>query len=148
MCNNGAIGEGCNTSDVCEEGLDCITFIDVEGIVEIATCGECTMDNECEAGEQCAPQIDVAAFSGQYSCVADGSVEAGQGCDHMGAGEECEDGLVCAAIDIMGLLTFGICAECATDGDCTDNQNGSTCLSADVDLEAGEVIPPVCGTPQ
>jgi hypothetical protein len=144
-CNDGGLGEGCNTDAVCQDGLTCIEFINVPNVLEISTCGECTSDADCTDGTatECAPQIDVANFTGQQSCVDPGSVPAGGGCDYMANGEECEMGLLCASVDIMSLLTFGLCGECQVDADCTTM--GEVCLDPDVNLDTGEVTPPLCG---
>ena len=147
-CNDGGIGEGCNTDAVCMDDLTCIEFINVPNILEISTCGECESDADCTDGTatECAPQVDVANFTGQQTCVEPNSVPAGQGCDFEGMGEECEEGLLCAEIDIMMLISFGLCGECEVDADCTEM--GEVCNDPDVDIDTGEVTPPLCGPMQ
>ena len=142
-CNDGSLGGGCNTDEACQEELSCIDLIEVPGIIEVATCGECNEDTECSDDWLCAPQFDIANFTGQKSCVEPGSVPNGQGCDHEGSGDDqCMSG-ICAEVDLMGLLTVGVCGECNVDADCTEA--GETCQEPDVDIETGEVTPPLCG---
>jgi len=144
-CNDGELGGGCETTEVCQDDLTCVTFIEVPSVATISTCAECESDADCAGGQQCAPQIDVANFSGQFSCVDDGSVPAGQGCDLAGEAEECEAGLLCAAVDVGGFVEFGLCAECGVNADCTEMDE--VCNDPDVNLETGEITPPMCGPP-
>lgn len=143
VCNMGEAGGGCETDDVCQEGLFCGTLLDVPGILTLSTCGQCLVDADC--GEQlCSPTIDVANFTGQKLCVDPMSVPNGQACDLMGTGNmACMSG-ICASVDIMGIAQVGVCGDCSVDADC-DMAAGEVCLAADIDTMTGEVTPPTCG---
>ncbi|MEM6996928.1 MAG: hypothetical protein AAF721_40875, partial [Myxococcota bacterium] len=141
VCNDGSAGTGCETTDVCMDGLSCGTLVDVPGVFTLSTCGTCLEDAEC--GEQlCSPSIDLATFSGQKDCVDPGTVPNGQICDHLGTGNmACESG-ICATVDIMAIVQVGVCGECEVDGDCMDPM--MVCAPADIDLDTQMVIPPSC----
>jgi hypothetical protein len=148
VCNDGGAGEGCQTSEVCQDGLVCASIISVPGILEANTCSECTMDTDCDKGMLCSPTYDVLNISGQKTCVEPGTVVNGEGCDIMsGTGNmACMSG-ICATINIMDLLMVGVCGECGVDADC-DVMAGEVCLPADVDTTTGVVTPPTCGLPK
>jgi hypothetical protein len=145
VCNMGEAGGGCETDDVCQEGLFCGTLLDVPGVLTLSTCGVCLVDADC--GEQlCSPTIDVANFTGQKLCVDAGSVPNGQACDLMGTGNDaCMSGL-CATVDIMGIAQVGVCGDCSVDADC-DVAAGEVCTPADIDTTTGEVTAPTCAVP-
>ena len=147
VCNDGGPGEGCMTSDVCQDGLVCASIINVPGILEANTCSECTMDSDCDKGLLCSPTYDVLNISGQKTCVEPMMVQNGEGCDFAGSGDmACMSG-ICSAINIMDLLMVGVCGECEVDADC-DVPGGEVCLPADVDTTTGVVTPPLCGLPK
>jgi hypothetical protein len=147
VCNDGGAGEGCMTSDVCQDGLVCASIISVPGILEAMTCSECTTDADCADGLLCSPSYDVLNISGQRTCVEPMSVPNGEGCDFATTGNEaCMSG-ICATINIMELLMVGVCGECGVDADC-DVMAGEMCLPADVDTTTGVVTPPLCGIPK
>jgi len=147
VCNDGGPGEGCMTSDVCQDGLVCASIINVPGILEANTCSECTMDSDCDKGLLCSPTYDVLNISGQKTCVEPMMVPNGEGCDFAGSGDmACMSG-ICSAINIMDLLMLGVCGECEVDADC-DVPGGEVCLPADVDTTTGVVTPPLCGLPK
>src|SRR5690606_17408734 len=73
-CNMGELGGGCETTEVCEEGLSCVEIINVPGILVANTCSECTTSDEC-TDQVCNISVDVANISGQKTCVDEGSVE-------------------------------------------------------------------------
>lgn len=144
-CNMGEAGAGCETNDVCQEGLVCGTLLDVPGVLTLATCGECLTDADC-TDQLCSPTLDVANFSGQRLCVDPGTVENGQACDHLASGNEaCASG-ICATVDIMGVVTVGVCGDCTVDADC-DMGAGEVCMAADINQDTFEVIPPTCAVP-
>ena len=146
VCNMGAAGEGCETSDVCQEGLVCGTIIDADPILVVSTCGQCATDADCMGGQLCSPFIDVANFSGEKQCVDPASVPNGQGCDHLGTGNDaCESG-ICYVVNLQNILQVGVCGECGVDADC-DAGAGETCMDPDIDLDTGTVIPPMCAAP-
>ena len=40
-CNMGEAGGGCESDEVCMDGLSCGTVLDLLGLITISTCGEC-----------------------------------------------------------------------------------------------------------
>ena len=137
VCNTGMLGDGCESSDICEEGLDCVEIINVPGILMASTCSECTTSAEC-TDQVCNITVDVANISGQKECVDEGSVADGSFCDIEGDGElACTNH--CAEASIKGLLTFGVCGECRDDDDC----DGGTCTDPEVGLD-GSITASVC----
>lgn len=142
VCNDGGAGEGCMTTDVCQDPLVCATILEVPGILTASTCSECTMDSECMDGMLCSPSYDVLNISGQKTCVAPMSVPNGEGCDFAGTGDMACMSEICAAVDVMGLLMVGVCGECEVDADC---MAPDTCQPAALDMQTGTVTPPLCG---
>lgn len=141
-CNMGEPGAGCMSDDVCTDGYQCATILEVPGILEASTCSECLTDADCTDGQLCSPTYDILNISGQKLCVDPGTVENGQGCDQLGTGNmACMSGL-CATVDIMMLLQVGVCGDCSVDADCTAPD---ICLPADIDITTGDVTPPLCG---
>jgi Cys-rich repeat protein len=133
VCNDGSLGDGCESDAVCMPELDCATVFDVPGVITLSTCSECQTDLDC-GGQLCAPTYDVGAFEGSWSCVDAGSVPDDGGCDLNGSGDEqCASG-ACGTADVMGLLQVGVCGECLVDGDCAP---GETCEPASIDLAGG-----------
>ncbi len=140
-CNEGELGGGCETDDVCQTDLSCELILDVAGILTASTCSTCGSDADCDNGELCTINYDVANFTGDRTCVVPGTVLDGEGCDLDGSGDmACESGL-CAEVDIMGLAQLGVCGECAVDADC---DAGQTCQATDVDITTGDVTPAEC----
>lgn len=136
-CNMGELGEGCETSAACMPGLECGNVLEVPGILDANTCGECLDDTDCP-GQTCQPNYSVAELSGQYECVNLGSLPDGAGCDLTTGDAACTSG-TCATADFMMLLELGVCSECANDTDCP----GGTCQPAEIDLAMG-LVPATC----
>jgi len=134
FCNDGSLGGGCETDDVCDDPLLCSTIFDVPGVILLATCSECVDDIDCGNGDLCAPTFDVGQFEGYETCVAPGSVPDAGGCDLEGSGDaQCASGF-CGAADVQGLLQVGICGECLVDDDCGP---GEICMPPEVDFALG-----------
>jgi hypothetical protein len=141
-CNMGEAGGGCMTTDVCMDGLQCATILDVPGVLTASTCSECLADADCDA-DLCSPTYDVLNLSGELTCVAAGSVPDGEGCDFMTTGDmACMSGH-CGIADVMGLLQLGVCSACGDDMDCDD---GMVCDPPTVDLAIG-LIAGACAAP-
>ncbi|MEM7154741.1 MAG: hypothetical protein AAF799_17965 [Myxococcota bacterium] len=119
VCTDGGIGAGCNTSDACSDGLLCNGIIEVPGILDNSTCGQCITDSDCAPGLECAPQYDLGVLGGFWHCVAPDSQPLLGGCNGP---EECASDL-CVPADIMGIPVLEVCSECADNGDC----NGGSC---------------------
>jgi len=138
-CNDGSFGSGCETSAVCTPGLVCNPVIDVEGILEVSTCGDCINDMDCLPGETCQPDTDIANFAGQWECVGENSLPNGHGCDPDNGANACMSG-ECEEVTFMALLDLGVCGECDNDQDCPP---GDVCVHGDIDLTMG-LIPSFC----
>jgi hypothetical protein len=140
-CNEGEQGGGCMSDDVCVDDLTCEVILDVPGIFTASTCSQCETDADCEGDQLCSPAYDIPNLSGAKVCVDPGTVPNGEGCDHVGSGDEaCESGF-CYEYDVMGFLVLGVCGECKVDADCDEGE----CLEPDVDTDTFEVTPPTCG---
>ena len=141
-CTDGSAGTGCETTEVCQDDLECGTLIEVPDIFRLATCGECLEDADCEGEQLCSPTVDLASFSGERQCVEAGTVENGQICDQNGTGNEACSSGICATVSIMAVVQLGVCGECGVDGDCNDDT--LMCADADIDTDTLTVIPPMC----
>ncbi len=135
VCNMGELGGGCESSDVCADGLTCVEIINVPGILLANTCSECETTADCDGDELCNVSVDVANISGQQTCVPPMSVPDGEFCDLEGDGNDaCEN--FCAEADLMSLVTFGLCGECrivdGTEEGCAD---GQTCVEPVVGID-------------
>ncbi|MEZ4427771.1 MAG: hypothetical protein R3A51_08810 [Nannocystaceae bacterium] len=141
-CNDGGPGDGCNSNAVCSDpDYDlCGTVIDVQGIITVKTCGQCLTSANCDGGQVCTIDHDIAGFTGVYECVAPGSVPLGETCVFEDGGSECASGH-CAIATVMAVLQVGVCSECETDNDCGP---GETCSEAQADFEMGTTIPSMC----
>jgi hypothetical protein len=138
VCNMGEAGGGCETSDVCMDGLSCGTVLDLLGLIKISTCGECATDAEC-TDQICAPIVVVEDFDGQNTCIDAGSLPQDSFCDLEGNGDEaCEN--ICSIIDIMGLAQVGACGMCNSDADCM----GGTCMAGEFILDTGTLVGSSC----
>jgi hypothetical protein len=140
-CNMGEAGGGCETSDVCQDGLSCGIVLDLLGLIQISTCGECESDADCDAPQICAPVVIVEEFNGQNTCIDVDSLPQNSFCNLEGNGDDaCTD--FCSEVDIMGIAQVGACGECRDDADCDMNQ---TCMFGEFVLESGMLVGSVCG---
>lgn len=149
-CNNGGPGDGCMSDAVCNDPSAplCKAVIEIPGILTVATCGACRSNADCPdpALHNCSPDYDLAGFTGQYSCKADGAVANNGGCnlgDCQGeplGDRACASG-ICSEANIMGLVKLGVCGECDGPGDC---QAGRSCADPLVDLENSAMFGSVC----
>ncbi|MEZ4384778.1 MAG: hypothetical protein R3A79_25840 [Nannocystaceae bacterium] len=148
-CNEGEVGAGCQTDDVCADPNNpyCGLVLDATPIIKVQTCGECKSNADCsdDAAPNCSPEISVADFSGVLSCVPDASVANNSACNHVEEGgvpignSACESGM-CGVATVMGVVKIGVCGECFTDEDC----DGKTCQDAYVDTDTGELFGAMC----
>lgn len=138
-CADGNLGDGCETDAACP-GLECVNVIDVPGILEANTCGECSEDADCMPDQVCDISLDIANLGGVWTCVATGSVSLGEFCDQDGSGDEACTSGHCASASLKGLLEFGVCSECEVNSDCNA---GQTCVEPEVGLD-GSVVPGFC----
>jgi hypothetical protein len=141
VCNMGELGGGCETTDVCMEGLVCGNVLDLLGLIQINTCGNCEDDAACSDGQICAPVVSVMDFSGINDCIDPNSLPQDSFCNLMGNGNEaCESG-ICSTIDIMGLAQVGACGACNEDADC---MGGQTCTAGEFVLDSGTLVGSTC----
>jgi hypothetical protein len=139
VCNDGTYGDGCETDEVCADLL-CGLVIDVPGIVQVSTCGECESQSDCGDGFTCEPDIAVAALAGVKRCVANDTLANGQTCDYVENGDEACGSGFCAPADIMGILQIGVCSACEVDADCPSG----TCAPPQIDVSTGVPTPGAC----
>ncbi len=133
FCNDGSAGAGCDAegANTCQDGLSCGIILDAAGILTVATCGECVVNEDCGAETPyCAPTIDVANFTGVNQCVAEGSIPDNTACT-IGDDAACEGG-VCGKAVVMGVIEVGICGNCTGDADCAP---GEVCSEPTVDID-------------
>lgn len=140
-CNMGEVGGGCETDDVCMDGLTCGNVLDLLGLIQINTCGTCSTDEDCDGGTICAPIVVVEEFSGVNECIEPMSLEQDSFCNLEGNGDQACSSGICSTIDIMGLAEVGSCGECNTDDDC---MGGAVCVPGEFDLENGALSGSTC----
>jgi Cys-rich repeat protein len=140
-CNDGLLGEGCETSDACVEGLLCAPILELPGVLSVRTCSECLADTDCAEGAVCTIDLRIDEIAGERECVAAGSKPNGEFCDLEGDGDECTS-THCSGADIMGLAEVGVCGECSSEtGEGCDA--GQSCNPPSVDLD-GTVLVASC----
>ena len=140
-CNDGTLGAGCESSDVCVDDLVCALIIDAPMFdLSASTCSECEDDAGCGDGTSCQPSYDVPNISGSKTCVADLSLPDGSGCDLATGSGACMS-TFCAAATLADAITLGVCSGCLTDDDCTGDD---VCSDAEIDLAQG-LVPSACG---
>jgi hypothetical protein len=140
VCNMGELGGGCETTDVCEDGLVCGNVLDLLGLIQINTCGNCENDDGCMNGQICAPIVSVMEFSGINDCIDPGTLEQDAFCLLEGNGNEACSSGICSTIDIMGLAMIGACGECNTDADCM----GGSCVAGEFNLDTAMLSGSTC----
>jgi hypothetical protein len=149
-CNQGELGGGCETTDVCEKGLVCSVVLAVPELqIELSACSECDTDADC-GKDLCSPSYDLMAFSGQNTCNAVGSLANGANCflDAKNGDSVCESGF-CAPADILGYAQLGVCSECDLVGEeSLGCAKGEVCNMGSVDINAGAFLPAECGPPR
>ncbi|RMG98931.1 MAG: hypothetical protein D6705_04495 [Deltaproteobacteria bacterium] len=142
VCNMGELGGGCESDDVCSDGLKCSLILDVTGLLTIKTCSECDTSADCSNGQVCNPTVSVADLSGHKTCVDPGSVPDGEACDLNGDGDmACAN--YCESADIMGLAELGVCSPCDVETGMGCGA-GEMCEAPAVDLGAYELVPGMC----
>lgn len=138
-CNMGEPGGGCESDEVCMDGLTCSTVLDIAGLIQINTCSNCQSDADC-GNQICAPVVDVQGFSGLNDCIDANTIPQDGYCDLEGNGDAaCASG-ICSTIDIMGITEIGACGECNSDADC----NGGACVEGVFDLNTAELAGSTC----
>lgn len=125
VCGEGGLGVMCSGDEGCGD-LTCELVLDTGGLFDITTCSECGESNPCpNAEDTCSPVVDInLPPSGYLTCQAPASQPNGATCPWdnatmSGDGTPCMSG-ICAPADAggFGLITVGVCGECATDADC------------------------------
>ena len=143
-CNFGELGGGCDTDAACEPGLACVSVLDVAAFgLDIQTCGECRIDDDCGPGRICNLGSDFADFSGYAECVLPGSLPLNETCTPGPSGDlACASGH-CELVDAEGLVQLHVCGECSSPADCPSA--GETCLPGELNLGTLVVTGPRCG---
>lgn len=134
-CNDGSAGDGCESDDACSGDLHCGVVLDILGLIELGTCGQCATDADCTDGAAafCTPIVDTEEFSGQRFCLAANSLSLDDYCDLDGGGEtQCASNF-CSPVDANGLAEVGACGECQVGSD-MGCQVGETCTAGTYDL--------------
>jgi hypothetical protein len=138
-CNDGSLGEGCQTDAACVGGLTCENAMSLLGLIEINGCSDCASDADCGA-QICTAMVDFGSFRGHKTCVSPGSLAQNEMCDLEGNGDvACASG-ICSTVNIMGLAEIGVCGECNTDSDC----DFGFCDVGSFDLETGVALGSTC----
>ena len=141
LCNDGELGDSCEDSAACAtEDLQCVSFANVAGVLSISTCSECETSVDCPGSMVCNEFFNAGEFRGGFACVNPGSLFDGSFCTVGEVGEAaCMSH--CSPGNYKGLFNFGVCSECASDGDCAA---GMTCQAPELDLEAGTSTTGMC----
>lgn len=140
VCNLGEYGAGCETDLVCQDGLTCSTALDLLGLIQLNSCGDCVQDFDCGDGEICAAIVEVSEFSGVRTCIPTNSLPTDAYCDLESNGDQaCQSG-ICTIIDIMGIAQIGACGECNSDAEC----GGGTCVLGSFELDTGVLTGATC----
>jgi len=142
LCNDGELGDSCEDSSACASAdLQCVSFANVAGVLSISTCSECESGDDCPGSMVCNEFFNAGEFRGGFACVNPGSLFDGSFCTVGEVGEAaCMSH--CSPGSYKGLFNFGVCSECASDGDCSE---GLTCQPPELDLEAGTSTTGMCG---
>jgi Cys-rich repeat protein len=143
VCNAGEAGGGCETTEVCQDGLTCELVLDLGALgIVINTCSECSADADCDAGQVCGVDISIIDFAGQRVCQAAGSVPNNNFCVNEGTvgNDACASGF-CGLVDVEGLLSLNVCGECLEDADCG---MGEVCQGGAFDLGSLSVTGSTC----
>ncbi|MEX1365511.1 MAG: hypothetical protein AB1Z98_20455 [Nannocystaceae bacterium] len=143
VCGDGGLGSGCDNGIACQPDLVCNTIVDVPGILETNTCGECAGDLDCPAGQLCAPEYELSRPGGYWYCASPMSLPDTAGCDAEGSGDlQCASGN-CAVVVLMGIPLMGVCSVCDEDADC----RAGRCILPELVID-GELLvlePGACG---
>ena len=78
VCNDGTLGDGCESDDACNGGLVCGAPISED--LPFNACGECNDDNPCDGATICSPVLDGGLGASYLGCLEPGSVDNGGTC--------------------------------------------------------------------
>lgn len=137
MCApNGGLCRGCETSDVCQDGLVCALVLELEfddslsdlGRLTVSACSECRDDRDCADPRLCAPVYDINDMRGVQRCVDPGSIPLDAGCSNDA---QCMSGHCAPAeFEFNGLILstksfVSLCSRCRGDDDCPGREGAS-----------------------
>ena len=141
LCNDGGLGDSCETSRACASAqLQCVSFANIAGVLSISTCSECASTEDCPGAMVCNEFFNAGELRGGFACTNPGSLFDGSFCTVGAVGEAACMGH-CSPGNYMGLFNFGVCSECASDGDCPA---GLSCIPPELDLDAGTSTTAMC----
>ena len=89
----GAVGEVCQKSDDCDDGLECVIMAEGKPVClpvpteRTPTDGECSVDARCTLSNQVIWPVEVHCVEGSCQCTPDART--------CGAGRTCSAGCVC-----------------------------------------------------
>lgn len=137
VCNAGALGDGCETSDACTDGLECVEVYSIPGVFNARGCSECGSDVDCDpfGVSLCTPNISLTQTHAHMTCSPAGSLALGEFCDHNSSGDlSCTSGY-CASSSVMGLFVLGVCSECSNDDTANEGcSSGDVCSTPEIGL--------------
>lgn len=139
-CSAGNLGENCESQAACEGDLECVEVLNIPGILDLSSCGECDTDGDCMPGSVCNIDLSIADFNGVWTCTPTGTVPLGETCNLEGSGDAACSSGVCAEASIQGLIPVGICSECDGNDPC---EAGEVCVDPDVGID-GTIVPGTC----
>lgn len=148
LCSaTGELGEGCETTDACADGLVCTELIEVPGVISAATCSGCMSDDDCTGGQLCAPTYDIEVIAGHFRCVDPMTVPDDEGCALPGSGNEQCMSMNCAPASVMGIQVVSVCSVCNEAQDCVDLGMGFTdCVLPELAIDGTmlSLVPAMC----
>ncbi len=135
-CNDGQIGDACESTAACVDATHCTPFLITGGEgTPISTCSTCSSDEDCRAGETCGIEISDDFQLALHRCLEVESSGYSSWCDTKST--QC--GGYCKDVEFVeGPL--GICGECITSADCM----GGGCTNHVVNLETLEPTGSLC----
>ena len=146
-CNDGSLGSGCQSSDVCVDALECVVTFEIQGVLEgVGGCSDCETDADCANPEVCQPVISPGAATGFRTCVAPGELFAGATCDVGPTGDlACSTGY-CGDENASGLFHVGVCSVCGNpDLPNLGCPGGQSCTDAIIPINMpGPITPRLC----
>jgi hypothetical protein len=142
VCRAGALGDGCQTTAICNTGMTCASVAQSNSgfaVKGCSTCGDPTP--ACGSGKTCVPVVNWDQGKAYRTCVNVGSVALGGLCD---VASDCTTG-VCAPFAFPDGSTVRVCSECLNNAACGA---GEVCSGVTLNFDhANPFQPAVCESP-